>query len=90
MLRAAVEHLEDLDALLVADAEIGHERVGVDLQAVFGRRVRCSRVAAAAGFSATLRTGLLAEHDVLPHREVGGEHEVLEDHADPGGDGVLR
>ena len=31
---AAVQDLEDLDALLVADAEIAHQFVGVDLEAV--------------------------------------------------------
>ena len=41
-LGAAVEHLEDLDALLVADAELGDEGVGVDLEAVLLRRVRRS------------------------------------------------
>ena len=34
--------------------------------------------------------GLAAEDDVLPHREVVGQHEVLEDHADAGLDGVGR
>ena len=34
--------------------------------------------------------GSLAEHDVLPDREVVGEQEVLEDHADAGRDRVGR
>ena len=33
-LGTAVEHLEDLDALLLADAEVGHQLVGIDLQSV--------------------------------------------------------
>src|SRR5262249_46752793 len=35
-----------------------------------------------------LVAGLLAQHDVLPHGEVVGQHEVLEDHSDAGVDGV--
>ena len=34
MLRAAVEHLEDLDPLPVADAEVLDQGVGVDVEAV--------------------------------------------------------
>ncbi len=37
---AAVEHLEDLHPLPVADAEVLDQRVGVDLEAVDGRRSR--------------------------------------------------
>ena len=39
---AAVEHLEDLDALLLADAEIGDQLVGVDVEAVLRRPARGS------------------------------------------------
>ena len=35
-LGAAVEHLEDLDPLLLADAEVGDQLVGVDVEAVAG------------------------------------------------------
>ena len=31
---AAVEHLEDLDPLLLADAEVGDQLVGIDVEAV--------------------------------------------------------
>ena len=79
-LGTAVEHLEDLDPLLLADTEVGHELVGIDLQPVAAAE---GADPAAGGVSGEHRPArLAAEHDVLPHREVVGEHEVLEDHAD--------
>ena len=86
---AAVEHLEDLDALAVADAEVLDEGVGVDVEAVPGTEVADPRArggpveAAAAG-------GLGAEDDVLEHGQVVGQHEVLVHHADARRDGVGR
>ena len=86
-LRAAVEHLEDLDALPVADAEVLDQSSGstprpyaseISLIRASGRRR--SRVRALAR--------LAAEDDVLQHGEVVGQHEVLVHHADAGGDGV--
>ena len=85
--RAAVEHLEDLDPLAVADAEVLDERVGVDRR---GRRPRRSRRSASrAAPKSSARTGRLgAEHDVLEDGEVVGEHEVLVHHADAARDRV--
>ena len=85
----AVEHLEDLDPLLVADTEVGDQLVGVDVEAV-ARRQLADRAAGATDVELGGRARLAAEHDVLPHREVVGEHEVLEHHADAGVDGVGR
>ena len=77
---AAVEHLEDLDPLPVADAEVLDQLVGVEAEAV------------GVGDPDDLGAGLVAdavqllgaEHDVLQDGEVVGQHEVLEHHADAG------
>ena len=88
-LGAAVEHLEDLGALLLADPEIAHERVRVDLEAV-----SLAEVAQLAdrdpATEVPWRARLVAEHDVLPDREVVGQLEVLEDHPDADRDRVAR
>ena len=86
---APVQHLEDLDALLVADAELVDHRVGIDVEAVpVGQRPDAT--AGLADVEPHGVAGLATEDDVLPHREVVGQHEVLEDHADAGLDGVGR
>ena len=85
-LRAAVEHLEDLDALPVADAEVLDEHVGVEAEAEGLGDLPDS----AAGLVADAVQLLGAEHDVLQHGEVVGQHEVLEDHADAVRDRVGR
>ena len=82
---AAVEHLEDLDPLAVADAEVVDQRVGVDVEAVGGRAPRC--VGARAEVDPTVPL-LVAEDDVLEDGEVVGEHEVLVHHADADRDRV--
>ncbi len=77
-LRAAVEDLEDLDALALADAERLDQLVGVEVEAVaLGDRedLGAGRVADAVQLLGTQR-------DVLQHGQVVGQHEVLEDHAD--------
>ena len=88
-LGAAVEHLEDLDALLLADAEVGHQLVGIDRQAVLTGQL-ADAAAGLAGGEVEGRARLAPEDDVLPHREVVGEHEVLEHHADAELDGGGR
>ena len=79
----AVERLQDLDPLLLADADVLDPRVRVDgevervgelLHALLGRVV----VEQHAGVRR-----LLGEHDVLGHRHDRDEHEVLVHHADP-------
>src|SRR6266581_2849908 len=85
---APVQRLEDLDALALTHREIGHAGVGVDLQVVFaaqtlelGARPRQGRLEA--------KAALRAEDDVFEGGERLHEHEVLVDHADPGGERVL-
>ena len=86
---AAVERLEDLDALLHADGDVLDLRVRVDGQAValgdlhdvFARRGHVE-------LHALGRLG--AEDDVFRDREGLNEHEVLVHHADAGRDRVAR
>src|SRR5499426_1415688 len=88
-LGAPVERLEDLDALAVADAEIGDARVGVDLQMVLAAQP-LELGARPAHPGAEPEAALDAEHDVFEHRERLDQHEVLVDHADARGQRVLR
>ena len=83
-LGAAVEDLEDLHPLALADAEPLDELVGVEAEAVG----RGDLLDLGAGLVPDAVELLGAEHDVLEHGEVVGEHEVLEDHADAELDGV--
>ena len=88
--RAAVQHLEDLDALPVADAEVLDDRVGVDAQAVLVGQLADARGGPSADVEPAEPRRLRAEHDVLQDGQVVGQHEVLVDHADAGGDRVGR
>nr|BFF14286.1 hypothetical protein GCM10025699_55890 [Microbacterium flavescens] len=81
--RLAVQDLEDLDALPVADPEVGHERVDVDLEAVLGREGR-DPLAGGRRVEAPRGPRLVRQHDVLPHAEGVGEQEVLVHDADAG------
>ena len=83
----ARERLDDLDALLLADREVLHERVGLDgdAEAVGGLLDR-----AAGGSQVEPGTAGPAEDDVLGDRHGLHQREVLGDHADPGRDGVAR
>ncbi len=85
---AAVEHLEDLDALLLPDGQLPDARPGVDAEPdVPGDRLDL-RLGPA---EVEAEPGLLhAEQHVLGHGLRGHEREVLVDHADPAGDGVAR
>ena len=85
---AAIERLQDLDALLQADRQFLDDRVGIDLQPVFalqplqlGARLGDRRLQQRLAFG--------AEDDVLEHGEILDQHEVLVDHADAEGDGVV-
>ena len=64
------------------------ERVGVHRKAVACRQL-VDALAGGTDVDAAPRSGLVAEDDVLPDREVVGQHEVLEHHADPDRDRVL-
>ena len=82
---AAVHRLENLDALLQADRELLDQRVRIDREAVgvleplqFGPRRRNAPGQKRAAFG--------AENDVLQHREIIDQHEVLMHHADAGFD----
>ena len=86
MLRAAVEHLEDLHPLPGAHAELLDQPVGLDAEAVGVR----DALDLGAGVAADAVQLLGAEDDVLEDGEVVGEHEVLEHHADAGLDRVGR
>ena len=85
-----VEHLHDLDALAVADAELGDERVGLDREAVDPDRARRIRFSRRTEVEPDRRARLVSEHDVLGDGEVVGEHEVLMHHADAEGDRITR
>ena len=65
---ASVEGLEDLDALAMADAEIGDARVGVDLQVVLAAEPH-ELGARPAHPGAEPEAAFDAEHHVLEHRE---------------------
>jgi hypothetical protein len=85
-LGAAVQHLQDLHALPIGDAEPFHQHAGVDAQARVAREFEDPL--ARLGPDAVQRFG--AEHDVLLDGQVVGQHEVLVHHADPGLDRVRR
>ena len=84
--RAAVKHLEDLHGLLLADGEGVDLARGVDVQAK-----AVAQIADLAG--ELLAAGVVArgaQHDVVLHGKHVHELEVLMDHADAQGDGVVR
>src|SRR3712207_3264779 len=85
----AVEHLGDLHALPVADPEVLDERVGAQAQVVALGDLPDAAPRPGQVQPAALR-GLAAEDHVLQDGEVVGQHEVLVDHPDAGGDGVRR
>ena len=78
---AAIERLQDLDALLQADRQFARDGVRIDLQRVFaleplqlGAHMRDAAFQERAAFD--------AEHDVFQDRERLHQHEVLVHHAD--------
>ncbi len=83
---AAVEDLEDLHALAGGDPELLDQDVGAHAEAVaLGEFLDL-----AAGLASDAVQLLAAQHHVLEHGEVVGQHEVLVDHADAADDGVGR
>jgi hypothetical protein len=90
--RAAVEHLEDLDALRLADAQVGHAPRRVDAEPrALGERAHLGLGAAPVERQpAGAARALHAQHHVLRDRERRDEHEVLVHHADPRGDRLRR
>ena len=87
---AAVERLEDLDALLQADGQVADQRVGIDVEFVVAAPGACSSARALASAGPMQRAALGAEHDVLQHGEGIDQHEVLVHHADAQRDGIRR
>ena len=88
---AAVERLQDLDALLLADRDLRDERGRVDREAELAARSRATRCSAprSSRRKPSLRR-LHAEHDVLGDGHHRDQHEVLVHHPDPRVDRVLR
>ncbi len=87
--RTAEQRLEDLDALLDADAHVFDGGVRIDLEAVSVTEVANLAVDTVPidGHSEPLRR-LVPERDVLGDRHGIDQHEVLVDHPDTGVDGV--
>ena len=86
---AAIQRLQDLDALLLADRQVADQRVRVDAQRVFAAEP-LDLGARGPRLCSQQRARLGAEHDVLQHREGVDQHEVLVHHADAGVDRVAR
>src|SRR3972149_3639336 len=85
--RAAVQRLDDLDALLLPDAQLLDALARGDAEADLPRE----RADAALGLGLVEEDGsphhLRAQHDVLGDGEDRHEHEVLVHHPDPARDG---
>ncbi len=80
-----VKRLQDLHPLLVAHRKLFDHLVGIDVQLVFLRQF-AQHLARLDERRAQKRAVLGAENDVLQHREILHQLEVLEDHADAGAD----
>ena len=90
VLRLAVEHLEDLDALALAHRQVAGDAVQIKIEIIFF----AGRLDARLHFfliQNAERAGLLhAQSDVLPHPQLVHQHEVLVHHADAAAQGVQR
>ena len=62
---AAIERLQDFDALLLADREVLDDRIGIDVEAVFAWRGAAARARALSTLGREQRGVLGAENDVL-------------------------
>ena len=78
----AVEHFEDLCALLHADGDVLDKRVGLDAQAVPVAQLKNFLSRGVLVEKAHFFRRLVAEDDVVEHREALDELEVLVHHAD--------
>ncbi len=88
-LGAAVERLQDLDALALADRKPAHARIGLGGEPELPRQRDDARARSPpAGERAPQRLG--AQDDVVQHRQVVGQREVLVDDADAGGERRAR
>src|SRR5208283_1462498 len=86
--RLAVQGLDDLDPLLDADGQVLHDRVRVDGEPVAARELEHVLAGLPAIEQSEHRRALHTQHDVLGDGEDRHQHEVLVDHAYPGGQGV--
>ena len=85
--RVAVQRLQDLGALLHADADVLHPRRRVDRQLVPDGQLLHAPLGLGHVEERALRR-LGRQHDVLGHGHDRDQHEVLVHHADAGADGV--
>ena len=85
----AVERLQDLDPLPLADGEARDLDVEVDGEAGLAHH-RLDLPPRRAGAAVEAEDRLGAEHDVVEAGEVLGEREMLVDHADAGGERRMR
>jgi len=76
---SALELSDDLDPLLLAYRQIGHEAIGRQLEAEAATEVEYSRPCLS---HVEAETRTRADDDVLEHREAWNEHEMLMHHAD--------
>ncbi len=88
--RAAVERLQDLDALLLADGDVLDDRARVDCEPEPGRDVLNALRGHVVVEQDAVVHRLRREHDVLGDRHHRDEHEVLVHHADAALDRGLR
>ena len=89
-LGSPVEGLQDLDALLLADADVLDARVRVDRELERLRDLLDPFLGCVLVEQHLLARGLDSQHDVLGDRHHRDQHEVLVDHADPQVDRVAR
>ena len=87
--RAAEEHLHDLDALLHADRHVADLLVEVDVHAVALHEL-LDRLSVVGNLEQRRLVALIAQNDVLESGHVLDQHEVLVDHADAVLDGDAR
>ena len=87
-LRTAVEHLDDFDSLLLAHRELPNLGLGINGQAILVADARHLGIDLVV--LSTKLTSMEAQDNILGHGLHGHQHEVLMDHAHPGGNGVAR
>ena len=88
--RAAIESLQDLDPLLLADGDRLDARLRVDREVERSRELSHALARGAVVEQEPRLRRLGGEDDVLGHRHDRDQHEVLVHHADAAADRVLR
>ena len=87
---AAIERLEDLDALLLAHGDVADARVRVDVEAELLGELADAAFGGGGVEKYAVPPRLRGEHDVLGDGHHRDEHEVLVHHPDPGGNRAVR